>query len=546
MCCFFRSFFVVFSVLFVLSDSNAQFLIPDRNFEFRPEDWTGYSTGRFITSIHRGQTHVYIGTTHGILRYQFMGKYWETPWTYCDGMADDYIYAVQYDFKTGMVWCLTREGLSGRISSSAQWQNLSYSATDISGRPTQLGLGNEFIWLKSSAGFHKSDRDLGNFQKSDSREARQDQVTWSNDKAVSISGLTHFFMEHQYTYFSEGYIQDLNLREYQITKAVPDDFDNVWMGTWGLGMLHGDLQTKFLELMPYGLFNPDVQAMAWDGPGMWIGGHPYENEGGITYWDLDENTWEYYESEIIMQLNSDRVSSILPVGDAVYFGTDAGLARFDRENNTWRTYETRDGLFDDRITTLTRTEQLVWIGGPFGISTLNSEGMVFTLIEDPLLKHRHIYHLEADGNDIWAATDRGVFHYVSDKNTWAAIENAPGILSHEAYSVSVFYDEVWIATDDGLQMWHKSDAEWTTFPKDHFETGGVIHNILADNDAVWIGTDQGVVKYFKDENRWRRFTINDGLLHNSVYWILLDGDDVWFGTGSGLCKFYWNAPYRVD
>lgn len=526
--------------------SFAQFQIPDRNFEFRPGDWTGFSTGRFITSIHRGQIHLYIGTTHGLLRYQFLSQYWEKPWTVSDGLADDYIYAVQYDFKTGMVWCLTREGLSGRVSSSAQWQNIPYAEIGTTVRAIDLGLGKEFIWLKTPKKILKGDRDMGLFSQSDLQEAEQDQVEWSTDRDMNVSQLSHFFMEHKYTFFEEGYIQDLNLRQYQITKAVPDDFDNLWMGTWGLGMAHGDMQTVFLELKPYGLFSPDVQAMAWDGDGMWIGGQPYRGEGGITYWDLEENTWEYFESEIIFRLRSDRISSILPMDDAIYFGTDAGLARLDREKNEWRNYRVRDGLFDNRVTALAATESKLWIGTVYGISCIRLQGMVFSMIQDPLLKHRHIYHLEPDGNDLWAATDRGVFQYVSDENQWYYIENAPGMISQEAYSISIYDDEVWVATDGGVQMWRHSKEEWTTFPEGHFDTGGVIYNILADEKAVWIGTDVGVVKYFKEEDRWRRFTTKDGLLHNSVYWILLDGNDVWFGTGRGLCKFFWNTPYRID
>lgn len=547
MCRDFRQYlyFVLFFIIEITS-SFAQFHIPERNFEFRPGDWVGYSTGRFITSIHRGQTHLYIGTTHGILRYQFMSHFWEEPWTVCDGLADDYIYTVQYDFKTGMVWCLTRNGLSGRVSSSAQWQNISYQEIGIPVRALDLGLGREFIWLKASNSLLKADRDMGLFSESNLQEADQDQVEWSSDRDIRVSGVPHLFMEHQYTFSNEGYIEDLNLRQYQITKVVPDDFDNLWMGTWGLGMLHGDMLTMLLELMPYGLFAPDVKAMAWDGDGMWVGTQPYNKEGGITYWDLEENTWDYFESEIIFRLRSDRVSSILPLNNAVYFGTDAGLARLDREKNEWRNYRVQDGLYNNQVTSLAETDSKIWIGTAYGISCLNLKGMVFTLISDPLLKHRHIYHLEPDGNDIWAATDRGVFQYEAESKKWYYIENAPGMIAQEAYSISIFEDEIWVATDDGVQMWNQSKGEWTTFPKGHFDTGGVIYNILADEKAVWIGTDSGVVKYFKEENRWRRFTTRDGLLHNSVHWILLDGDDVWFGTGGGVCKFYWNASYRVD
>ncbi len=537
---------LLFSVFFTVN-TYAQFQVPDRNFEFRPGDWQGYPMTRCVTSVSRGQTHVYFGTTQGILRYQFIGDYWERPFTVCDGLSDDHIISILYDFTNSMLWCASMSGIHGREPSSERWQNLSYSDMGIQGPVRAIGSGNTSLWIKSGDLIYKGDRHFGNFTRSSKSAAEADQVHWNTDDLWPTGkALPDLFIEHGYFFNPDGKISDTNLREYHITTALQDQHDRIWMGTRGLGPGYGNMQTIYYHFLPYGLFSNDVQVMAWDDSGMWIGGHGREEQTGITFWDMDRESWIYYESDLIMKLRSDVVRAIVPIDDAIYFGTDDGLARLDRDRQSWRIYSVGDGLYSDRVTSLALGNNVLWIGGHLGITRMNLKGKVFSRISDKRLKHRYIYHLEPDGDDLWAATDLGVYQYISDRREWIYHKGYPGMLVQEAYSISIFGDEVWIATDDGLEMYNQKTKEWTGFSKMHFDTGGRVHNILADKKAVWIGTDNGVLKYFRDEDRWRRFTTKDGLLDNSVRWILLDGDDVWFGTAQGLTKFYWDAPYRVD
>ena len=55
-----------------------------------------------------------------------------------------------------------------------------------------------------------------------------------------------------------------------------------------------------------------------------------------TGWDMEDEKWVYFESELITQLPSDRVYSIAVDENCVWFGTDEGLARYDKTENVWR------------------------------------------------------------------------------------------------------------------------------------------------------------------------------------------------------------------
>ena len=521
--------------------------LPDREIHYRPGDWISYPVTRFVSSITLGNQYTYFGTTGGIARYDFYRHSWDHPFTVSDGMGDDNIHVVAFDFSSGYLWCVTDAGLSYRIPSSEEWLNLTYLDLGIDWA-SAVGIGKQYLWLQSSGGLLKGSRHGGPFWDASQQEESRDDVRWFGNTEENRSEIPDFlFMEDGYSFFPEGYIQDINLRQFDITGFEQDQFNNLWMATRGLGSGVADIRTSSLELLPYGLFTSIVNVMAWDEAGMWIGGRPAsEEQGGITLWDMDSGEWLYFEAPLITRLRSDLVTAILPDTAYVWFGTLEGLARYDKYRDTWKGFSVHNGLWDDEITSLALGNEILWVGTGSGINRILLPEMVVEQVRDKRLIHRYIHHLETDGYNVWAGTDRGIYRYSGNRKRWEYVPGYEGMVDLEATAVSVWENEVWFGTDDGIEMYDKDSDRWVGYPATHYPTAGVIHNILADSGAVWIATENGVLKFLKRENRWRRFTVEDGLLENSVRWILLDGDYIWFGTGRGLTRFYWNAPYRID
>lgn len=526
--------------------------IPDREIHYRPGDWISYPVTRYMTSVALGHQYSYFGTTGGIARYDFFRNQWESPFTVSDGLEDDHIRVVAYDFETGYLWCATDTGLSYRIPSAEEWRNISYQDLGI-GPVSSIGSGKQYLWLKSSEELLKGGRSEGIFWRATQKEEIEDDVQWSSSRAGRKGeSLPDLFMESGYLFFPEGYIQDVELRRFDVIETFRDNFDNLWMATWGLGIGVANMKTFHLEQLPFGPYTSEVNAMAWDEAGMWMGGRrytekPHDGEAwGITWWDMDTNEWTYFEAEFIAHLRSDEVTSIVPDTTFVWFGTVEGLARYNKDKDAWQVLSVHDNLWDNRVTSLALGENVLWVGTEYGINTILLPGMVVKRVRDKRLIHRRIYWLEVDGEDVWAGTDRGIYRYVGKKRLWEYVPGYAGMLTQTVTAISVWEDEVWFGTDDGIEVYDRKRDQWRGFPAEHHPTGGLINNILADIGAVWIGTENGVLKYIKKENRWRRFTTEDGLLDNSVRWILLDGDYIWFGTGRGLTRFYWNAPYRID
>ena len=543
-----KSIFSFFLGLILATDTTAQFRGSEQQIHYRPGDWVSVSMTRYVTSIAQSHDDVYFGTTAGITRYDFINGHWEWPYTTSDGLENDRIRIVVYDFATGYLWCATDTGVSYVVPGSEKWWNAPYASLGI-GPVTSIGMGRKYLWLESSGKLVKGDRMGSGFWEATTQEAMEDSVQWRGARGQDfIRTLPYLFAPEGYVFFQQGYIQDMKLRQFDITDAFQDAFFHLWLATWGLGSCAADVATFQLNLLPYGLYVEDVQAMAWDEDGsMWIGGrHPPGENGGITLWDRENNTWIYFEVQFIPHLLSDDITSIVTDTACVWFGTREGLARYDKKNNAWRTWTVFDNLWDNRVHFVALGDSVLWVGTELGINRILLPSMVVEKIEDKRLIRRRIYCLAKDGNTVWAGTDRSIFRYAGGKNGWESVSGYAGMLVDTVTAISVWRNEVWFGTNDGIEMYAKKQKDWLGFPSMHYPTQGPIHALVADSAVVWAGTERGVLKYVKREDRWRVYTTDDGLLDNSVRWILLDGDYVWFGTARGLTRFYWNAPYRID
>jgi hypothetical protein len=516
----------------------------DRQVQYRPGDWTTWPSVRFVTSIALDYERVYFGTTNGIAVYNFYQNDWEPAVTWSDGLENDSIRDVLFDFKTGSLWCITEQGVSCREEASRRWINYRREETGQS-VPISLGEGRTYLWLKGSAGITLVDRFTAVFRQSGEQESEADEVQWDNPS--STRSVSDFFLDPGYFTPEQNIIQDGHLRRYPVTTAFADRFQSLWIGTWGLGAAVADLKTLRLKFLPFGPYVADVEAMAWDGECMWIGGTGGDREtGAVSRWNMETGKWDYFESLLDPGLRSDAVTAVLPLDGEVWFGTRDGLARYDRRSGSWRTFGVHQNLWDDGITCLAAQDSVLWVGTQLGINRVLLKPMIIEQVRDPRLMRRMIYDLKPDGADVWAGTELGIFRRDAESGKWQPVPGYPGMAPLEVTAVSVYGDEVWFGTDDGVEMLDQASGVWKGFPAAHFPTDENMHVILADSQAVWAGTDNGVLKYNREEDRWRLFSTEDGLAGNSVRWILPDGDTIWFGTDRGLTRFYWNAPYRMD
>jgi len=309
-----------------------------------------------------------------------------------------------------------------------------------------------------------------------------------------------------------------------------------------------------LEMMPHGLFIPNVSALVLDEDRelMWIGGiGDFREESGITSWNMNRDVWTYFQSKYITNLQNDQVTSIALDDDYVWFGTQYGVSRYDPTHDEWKNFNRFSNLADNLIFDVAVDEKYVWVATANGLScivksTIENDSLEVAQIAVDDLHWTEILDIELMENLVWLGTENGVFVYDVNKNVGGYHAEEAGPMDEIVYSISRYKNEVWFGLADGVEIFDVEKREWLGLPQKRFYSGETITCIKADEHVVWAGTNEGVLKYDRERQSWTKYTVEDGLIHDTINAIAVDGDYVWFGTPQGITRFYWNDPIRID
>jgi ligand-binding sensor domain-containing protein len=204
-------------------------------------------------------------------------------------------------------------------------------------------------------------------------------------------------------------------------------------------------------------------------------------------------------------------------------GTNGGICKFPRMS---------DNLND-------------WVSYTSGVSITSevmSKEYAATLVSN------EVWCMDADKDDVWAGTMRGVSKYNKRKDIWTTYTAESGLPNNEISSLCIDGDIVWFGNNNGVTRYDKKTGEWVTYTTDKELASNKIACIAKDKDAIWFGTfDEGLMKYDKNFQtfsfrkrkslEWQVYKRSDGLAHNCVLSISVDGDKVWLGTPWGLSRY---------
>jgi ligand-binding sensor domain-containing protein len=466
---------------------------------YRPGDWISYTVLRYITSIAADFDHIYFGTTGGVSRYDRFQEKWELPFTTSDGLLDNQVRKVAYDRENDELWFDTRSGVCMYQPIFRTWY-----------------IGGEFP---------------ENFVQSSEIDTL----------------LPFLFMDYGYHFFSEGYITDLYLNRYSVTAYYLDEWDDLWVGTWGLNAGKGSFRYQELHMFKYGLYESDVNAVCLDKGEIWVGGKGlYTDSEGITRFVRGKNVWEYFDAEDISGLRTNKVNTIEADSQYVWFGTEQGLSRYDKKKNRWNTYTTFTGLRDDWVSALKSDGEVLWIGTESGLNFYWSEKDTLGYFRNRLVDNLYIYGIETDTQWVWVGTEWGVAQMDKATGDWFRFSTPDGILNSPVRSIARNKDVLWFGTEAGILSYDLQTQKRKVYQAKVNFPGTDITKILCNDKNLWVATFQGVWKMDLETEVWRLFSQEDGLLDDNVQDMVLDGDYIWFGTPEGLTRFFWNSPYRID
>ena len=252
---------------------------------------------------------------------------------------------------------------------------------------------------------------------------------------------------------------------------------------------------------------------------------------------LDDDQWTLDDPTEDLPADAD-IRSVTADDDTVWAGTDAGAVWRGR-GGTWTRYTAEDGLPDARVLSLAVTGSgTVWAGTGAGLARLDDDGQWTRLAEEGPVPAVHA--LAADGDELWAGTDAGVWHH--DGERWTGHTAAAGVTGR-VLDLTVDDDgTVWAGGDDGVLRFHR---RWEHLDRTHDVPGERVAAVARSRDtALWAGfypdpgetAAEGVMRLDDNDAEPRLAGVDEGVSSSvGALEVAADGT-VWAAGAEGVSR----------
>lgn len=287
------------------------------------------SNGVFHISKLRGK--IMVGTYGGGLSvYDPATDKWRN-FNIPDGLADQFVYDIAEDSR-GDYWIATWSGVNripgGNLEDTSKWETFTVASTN-GGLPNDWVYGVEAgkkgeVWFATEGGLARYENGKWtNWKHEDGLgapyEKVKDDIAFSNDPAKASQHHAKQKVEQGLTNVKVGYNPNY------IVSMVVDENDVVWCGTWG---------------------------------------------GGLSR--FDGKTWKTYTVKEGLPGNHVFMLHKNP-GEAMWIGTNKGLARPNPSGNGFAVMTKADGLFADNVFSLAEAgDGSLWVGSFGGVARLTN------------------------------------------------------------------------------------------------------------------------------------------------------------------------------
>ena len=520
--------------------------------QYTPGDWVNYSNFHYVTSFAEGDRYIYIGTTHGVLRYNQNTRDWEYPYTIGSGLQNDYVLNLLYNDMQQELWVVTRGGLDIISLVTDRWKHLNQTRTFLQSsiRQVQMHENSESVFVSNDNGetikIHK-------FTHFISRDVGARPMKKNAQSVQSSPGkVGHYFLKGAWLINqNNNTLQDEYFREYPFTTILRDSRDQIWLGTWGAGFIKADAVTESGEVIRFGPVSSSVGAIFHTEQQFWFGSALAHYSGppsingvpGVSHWNMETNRWEHFRQQDEYGISNATIYNIDGDNQGVWFATERGMLHYDSRRKSWKNIKS-SALSSHQVFDVLVQDTTVWVAARSGLYMVSNPGGR-VLREEVVLPNRMIgvYALARDGDTIYAGTDYGLMAlnlstmeptYYSDQGDTTAQEHFRGL---RIYSLATRNGKVYFANDFGLFEQDPAKQTIRELPKVGLYARSVPRKIAVDDRSIWVGFDDGLGQYNPENREWEFFTTEDGLASNLVYDIIPGTHSIWIATQMGVTRF---------
>jgi ligand-binding sensor domain-containing protein/signal transduction histidine kinase/AraC-like DNA-binding protein len=339
---------------------------------------------------------------------------------------------------------------------------------------------------------------------------------------------------------------------------VRDNQGYLWLGTQGgINKFDG---MKFKAYLADGKSNKPS--------GNWITGCVKDAQGnlwfstrsnGLTHFDVSQQTFKHFNSDNLLGLNDDRITSIeLEQGKLLWIGTHSGvLYKLRLATMELSTYQSLTRSIN-KINNIKKDENgTLWLATASGLFLLNDDDSLIHVREsNPNIKEetQEIWTLTPDtSGGMWIGAKTGLFQLTTDKTGYDLTK----ILTDLGWITSIEYKKdnlLWLATyGKGLAAFDITSKQFQLLQQNDKQPQSLKNNYLISlfketDNQLWIGTDgKGLLRYLDSRNMFNHTKKgdenNNTLSHNFVRAITQDHEkNLWVGTRNGANK---KAPHET-
>ena len=316
-------------------------------------NWEIYSQPLKINSISEDNSFFYFGTDNaGILRFNKFSQQFDTPITEAQGLYSRSIKHVFYDKKTGILWAVGDQFIEYSFSKTSDWYKSAYVPNRMI--VSDIGSSTDYLWIKSGPNFTKLDHingtNLGTYSFPDESDIDWGDISYQ-DMNITNFNFNDYFIESGWMLTINGASDNRGkFLKYESYYQSNHMFD--WIGLDNGFLLQIDKFTKSIKPIYYGLGTNSIKDSLLDGDFLWIVG-----EGGITKFDIYQNTTEVLRPEEYFQFDESSISCIVKVDDEIWFGSSTGyILVHNVKKDSFRKFGNFYGVVD-----MVYREDQVWV-----------------------------------------------------------------------------------------------------------------------------------------------------------------------------------------
>jgi len=533
-------------------------LLEAQNFRYVPEDWYIITKPGAITAIAEDNFNLYFATENGVYRYDKAMEDFQYDYSFSVQLQFPNITHFYFDSYRDYFWVVHGQGISFKSSVSTIWRDMSLINSGIFSiyEIDDIGSSPEYFWIRSGDDVFPFDPFSATPENWEDAMNEIDFIQWGNSSSgiagenldlfwYSIEGDWDIGLGQILPNGKRGHvISNKNGKKLMATMQMEDSNGNLWIGTNGGYVLKGWTQSSRLNMISFGLLSDNVTITYFDSEeNWWFADSKFKRTGQfssfnslyqssptpfISQWNEPTNQWTYYYPDESIVIENTDVNSILRIGSTMYFGTMSGLLYLDLYNRDWNIITATNGLNDSAVWDMVEHDGSIYVATSNGINEVSI--INHNVIPDrdnrfEKLTQFNIYDMEADSQNIYLASDAGLFQL-----SWEGTEIKT--LSKRDLRKIRLEDGKIMGTDGMLwSIYGYDDEEYILSNVQNFDMCG---------SFLWSSSGNQITLTDTITARSWDYGMEDGIPGNKIYGVNCDESWVWFLTNKGVAFYNWS------